>query len=73
MISGLSCTDYKAEFMLDNKRYCYPLTISDDGSLYLFCPRGPRVHQVELCVLQIHDVLAALWRNNGPCQQVICI
>lgn len=31
----LWCTDYKGEFMLGNKRYCYPLTITDYCSRYL--------------------------------------
>jgi putative transposase len=31
----LWCTDYKGEFMLADKRYCYPLTITDFASRYL--------------------------------------
>lgn len=31
----LWCADYKGEFMLGNKRYCYPLTITDYHSRYL--------------------------------------
>jgi putative transposase len=31
----LWCADYKGEFMLADKRYCYPLTISDFASRYL--------------------------------------
>jgi putative transposase len=31
----LWCADYKGEFMLANRRYCYPLTISDFASRYL--------------------------------------
>jgi putative transposase len=27
--NGLWCADYKGEFMLANRRYCYPLTITD--------------------------------------------
>jgi putative transposase len=34
--NDLWCTDYKGEFMLADKRYCYPLTISDFASRYLF-------------------------------------
>jgi putative transposase len=30
------CADYKGEFMLADRRYCYPLTISDFASRYLF-------------------------------------
>ena len=33
--NDLWCADYKGEFMLGNKRYCYPLTITDHASRYL--------------------------------------
>ena len=33
--NGLWCADYKGEFMLGNKKYCYPLTITDYRSRYL--------------------------------------
>ena len=33
--NALLCTDYKGEFMLGDKRYCYPLTVSDYASRYL--------------------------------------
>jgi putative transposase len=32
----LWCADYKGEFMLGNRQYCYPLTITDFASRYLF-------------------------------------
>jgi len=35
--NDLWCADYKGEFMLADKRYCYPLTISDFASRYLIC------------------------------------
>lgn len=31
----LWCADYKGEFMLGNKQYCYPLTITDHATRYL--------------------------------------
>ena len=31
----LWCADYKGEFMLSDRRYCYPLTITDFASRYL--------------------------------------
>ena len=31
----LWCADYKGEFMLADRRYCYPLTITDAASRYL--------------------------------------
>jgi transposase InsO family protein len=33
--NGLWCADFKGEFMLGNKQYCYPLTITDYRSRYL--------------------------------------
>jgi putative transposase len=33
--NALWCADYKGEFMLADRRYCYPLTISDFASRYL--------------------------------------
>jgi putative transposase len=35
--NALWCTDYKGEFMLADRRYCYPLTLSDFASRYLLC------------------------------------
>jgi putative transposase len=35
--NDLWCADYKGEFMLTDKRYCYPLTITDFASRYLIC------------------------------------
>src|SRR5262249_31495052 len=33
--NDLWCTDYKGEFMLGDKRYCYPLTVTDHASRYV--------------------------------------
>ena len=33
--NDLWCADYKGEFMLANRRYCYPLTITDFARRYL--------------------------------------
>lgn len=33
--NDLWCADYKGEFMLANKQYCYPLTITDQATRYL--------------------------------------
>jgi transposase len=32
--NDLWCTDYKGEFQLSDKRYCYPLTVTDYSSRY---------------------------------------
>ena len=39
-VNGLWGADFKGEFMLGNKRYCYPLTISDYRSRYLLACEG---------------------------------
>jgi len=33
--NDLWCTDYKGEFKLGNRKYCYPLTVTDHASRYL--------------------------------------
>jgi hypothetical protein len=33
----LWCADYKGEFMLADRRYCYQLTITDPASRHLLC------------------------------------
>jgi len=38
--NGLWCADYKGEFKLGNKSYCYPLTISDYRTRYLLACEG---------------------------------
>src|SRR3989338_2275067 len=38
--NDLWCTDYKGEFMLGDKRYCYPLTITDFASRFLLACEG---------------------------------
>lgn len=38
--NDLWCADYKGEFMLGNRKYCYPLTITDFRSRYLLACEG---------------------------------
>ena len=38
--NGLWCADYKGEFMLANRQYCYPLTVTDYRSRYLLACEG---------------------------------
>jgi putative transposase len=38
--NGLWCADYKGEFKLGNRKYCYPLTVSDYHSRYLLACEG---------------------------------
>jgi transposase InsO family protein len=39
--NGLWCTDYKGEFMLGNRQYCYPLTVTDHVSRFLLTCEAP--------------------------------
>lgn len=39
-VNGLWCADYKGEFKLGNRQYCYPLTITDYRSRYLLACEG---------------------------------
>ena len=38
--NGLWCADYKGEFLLGSKKYCYPLTITDYHTRYLLSCEG---------------------------------
>jgi transposase InsO family protein len=38
--NGLWCADFKGEFMLGNRQYCYPLTVSDYSSRFLLGCEG---------------------------------
>ncbi|MDX2164083.1 MAG: IS481 family transposase [Gammaproteobacteria bacterium] len=38
--NDLWCADYKGEFLLGNKKYCYPLTITDFSSRFLIACDG---------------------------------
>ena len=38
--NGLWCTDFKGEFMLGNREYCYPLTVTDYSSRFLLACEG---------------------------------
>ena len=46
--NALWCADYKGEFMLGNRQYCYPLTISDYRSRYLLACEGVPSTRAEL-------------------------
>src|SRR5262249_9141432 len=48
--NALWCADYKGEFMLANRRYCYPLTITDFASRYLLACDGLSSTQSALAI-----------------------
>ena len=49
----LWCADYKGEFMLADKRYCYPLTITDFASRYLLCCDALESTQQSVCIYRV--------------------
>ena len=48
--NGLWCADYKGEFLLGNKQYCYPLTITDYRSRYLLACEGLQSTQTDFAL-----------------------
>lgn len=48
--NDLWCADYKGEFQLGHRRYCYPLTISDFSSRYLLACEGLETTQELYCL-----------------------
>jgi transposase InsO family protein len=46
--NDLWCTDYKGEFQLGDKRYCYPLTVTDHASRYLLLCEALESNRQEL-------------------------
>jgi putative transposase len=67
----LWCADYKGEFMLGNKHYCYPLTITDAHTRYLLACEGQEstkevnAFQVFEAVFKEYGLPDALRTDNG--------
>ena len=65
------CADYKGEFLLGNKQYCYPLTITDYRSRYLLACEGldstksPFAFSVFEQVFKEFGLPAAIRTDNG--------
>ena len=63
--NALWCADYKGEFMLGNRRYCYPLTITDFASRYLLTLRGAVDHAGALRLHRLRAHLQGVWAAAG--------
>jgi transposase InsO family protein len=59
--NDLWCTDYKGEFQLGNKRYCYPLTVTDYASRYLLLCEAMESNQEQPAFLAFER----LFRERG--------
>jgi transposase InsO family protein len=69
--NALWCTDYKGEFMLGNKRYCYPLTVTDHASRYLLLCEAMQSNQEQFaftafeCLFKERGLPQAIRSDNG--------
>jgi len=69
--NDLWCADYKGQFLLGNKQYCYPLTITDSASRYLLACEAlentQEKHAFEVFekVFQERGLPSALRTDNG--------
>jgi len=65
------CTDFKGQFRLGNRKYCYPLTISDQFSRFLLCCEGlestreTEVSQMFRAVFEEYGLPEAIRSDNG--------
>ena len=59
--NDLWCTDYKGEFQLGDKRYCYPLTVTDHASRYLLLCEAMESNRTELAF----QAFERLFRERG--------
>lgn len=59
--NDLWCTDYKGEFQLANKQYCYPLTVTDHASRYLLLCEAMESTREELAM----TAFERLFRERG--------
>lgn len=66
----LWCADYKGEFMLGNKKYCYPLTVTDYSSRYLL--RWPDTIPVS-CIHLRFVVTDPILSRNIHCMTARCV
>lgn len=66
--NDLWCADFKGEFMLADRRYCYPLTISDFTSRYLFsCEAlGTTQERYALACSSVSSRSSAFPRRSAP-------
>ena len=54
--NALWCADYKGEFMLGNRQYCYPLTVTDFASRYLLSCEALSSTQVKFAITTFERV-----------------
>lgn len=69
--NDLWCADYKGQFMLGNKRYCYPLTVTDSASRFLLACESLETTQEKYAITAFERVFkeyglpTAIKTDNG--------
>ncbi len=69
--NDLWCVDYKGEFQLGNRQYCYPLTVTDQASRFLLLCEALESTREELAftafdrLFREHGLPAAIRSDNG--------
>ena len=58
--NALWCADFKGEFRLGNRRYCYPLTITDFASRYLLTCEALSTTREGVCLRRLRTHLQGL-------------
>jgi transposase InsO family protein len=69
--NDLWSTDYKGEFMLGDKRYCYPLTVTDHASRYLLLCEAMESN-AETPAFTAFPKSPLLLPSNGYSANVVC-
>jgi transposase InsO family protein len=64
--NNLWCADYKGEFLLGNKHYCYPLTVTDHASRYLLLCEALESNREQLAF----TALERLFKERGLPQAI---
>lgn len=59
--NGVWATDFKGQHRLEDKKYCYPLTVTDSHSRYLLACRG----YLSICGVSVQKVFRRLFRTYG--------
>jgi putative transposase len=62
---SLWCADYKGEFLLGNRRYCYPLTVTDYASRYLLTCEAPLTTQEKFAFTVFGRTFQGVWAPGG--------
>src|SRR5260221_6497867 len=65
--NDLWCADYKGEFMLANRRYCYPLTVTHFASRFLNSLDGLMTTRVQIAITRFKLVFKGFWLPRAIC------